>query len=153
MTIDRNTLVFFDASCLIAAVGSPSGGAGFLLSLCSKGYLKAVVSQPVLLEAQRNIQNKLGSEVLRRFYTLLVIIPFFLAPLPNKAELLRLEKFVNRKDVHVIAAALEAQVLFILTLDKGLLSEINRSNLGVQALTPGDFIKNTLPNHIDYPLE
>ena len=153
MTIDRNTLVFFDASCLIAAVGSPAGGSGFLLSLCSRGYLRAVVSHPVLLEAQRNIQNKLGGEVLRRFYTLLIIIPFFLAPLPNKAELLRLEKLVNRKDVHVIASALEVQVLFILTLDKELISEINRSNLGVQALTPGDFIKTVLPKHVDYPLE
>jgi predicted nucleic acid-binding protein len=153
MTIDRNTLVFFDASCLIAAVGSPAGGSGFLLSLCSRGYLRAVVSHPVLLEAQRNIQNKLGGEVLRRFYTLLIIIPFFLAPLPNKAKLLRLEKLVNRKDVHVIASALEVQVLFILTLDKELISEINRSNLGVQALTPGDFIKTVLPKHVDYPLE
>ena len=82
-----------------------------------------------------------------------IIIPFFLAPLPNKAELLRLEKLVNRKDVHVIASALEVQVLFILTLDKELISEINRSNLGVQALTPGDFIKTVLPKHVDYPLE
>jgi hypothetical protein len=50
-TIDRHTLLFLDASPLIAAAGSPAGGPGFLLSLCARGYLKAAVSQPVLLEA------------------------------------------------------------------------------------------------------
>jgi hypothetical protein len=62
MTIDRNTLLFFDSTCLIAAAGSPSGGSGFLLSLCARGFLKTAVSQPVLLEAQRNIQENLGTK-------------------------------------------------------------------------------------------
>src|SRR5215216_2102135 len=107
MIIDRNTLVFFDSSCLIAAAGSPSGGSGFLLSLCARGYLKAAVSQPVLLEAQNNIQEKLGDEVLTRYHNFLAIVPFSLAALPDKAELKRLGKLINKKDVHVVAAALE----------------------------------------------
>jgi len=86
MTIDRDTLLFFDASCLIAAAGSPSGGSGFLLSLCARGYLKATISQPVLLEAQRNIQKKLGDNALKRFFALLAVVPFSLASLPEEAE-------------------------------------------------------------------
>jgi hypothetical protein len=43
MTIDQTTPIFFDASCLIAAAGSPTGGSGFLLSLCEKGHLQAVI--------------------------------------------------------------------------------------------------------------
>lgn len=54
MNIDRNTLLFFDASCLIAAAGSPTGGSGFLLALCARGLLRAACSQPVLVEAERN---------------------------------------------------------------------------------------------------
>ena len=149
MTIDRNALVFFDASCLIAAAGSSSGGAGFLLSLCAKGYLKAAVSQPVLLEAQRNTQAKLGHEAIKRFYDLLAVVPFSLAALPEKAE--RLEKMINRKDVHVLAAALEVHAPFLLALDKGLVLEVNNVNVGIQALSPGEFIKTVLPNHVDYP--
>ena len=84
MTIDRNTLIFFDASCLIAAAGSPSGGSGFLLALCLRRLIRGAVSQPVLLEAQRNIQRKLGEEELNSFYRLLVLIPFILAPVPLK---------------------------------------------------------------------
>ena len=151
MTIDGNTLVFFDSSCLITAAGSPSGGAGFLLSLCAKGYLKAALSQPVLLEAQRNIQAKLGHEAIKRFYDLLAVVPFSLASLPEKAELKRLGKIINRKDVHVVAAALEVHAPFLLALDKGLVLEVNKVNLGIRALSPGEFIKTILPNHVDYP--
>jgi predicted nucleic acid-binding protein len=151
MIIDRSTLVFFDSSCLIAAAGNPTGGSGFLLLLCSRGFLKAAVSQPVLLEAQMNIQRKLGDQALKHFYNLLTIVPFLLASLPGEAELSRFEKLVNRKDVHVIAAALEVQAPFLLALDKGLVLEVNQANLGVQALSPADFIKSILPLHANYP--
>jgi predicted nucleic acid-binding protein len=151
MTIDRDTLLFFDASCLIAAAGSPTGGSGFLLSLCARGFLKAAVSQMVLLEAQRNIQTKLGSEAIRRFYNLLAIVPFYLVSLPGRPDLDRLVNLVNKKDVHVIASALEVHAPFLLTLDNGLIVEINQANLGVLALTPGDFIKTGLTKHLDYP--
>jgi predicted nucleic acid-binding protein len=150
MIIDRNTLIFLDASCLIAAAGSPSGGSGFLLSLCAKSYLKAAVSQPVLLEAQSNIQAKLGDEAIKRYHNLLAIIPFSLASLPDRAELKRLGKLINKKDVHVVGAALEVHAPFLLALDKGLVLEVNKVNLGIQALSPGDFIKTVLPNHEDY---
>jgi predicted nucleic acid-binding protein len=151
MTIDRNTLVFFDSSCLIAAAGSPSGGSGFLLSLCARDFLQAAVSQPVLLEAQRNIQSKLGEESIRRYFNLLAVVPFSLASMPDKTELKRLGKIINRKDVHVVAATLEIHARYLLALDKGLVLEVNRADLGIQALSPGDFIKTILPNHTDYP--
>jgi len=60
MTIDRTTLLFFDASCLIAAAGSLSGGSGFLLALCQRGLLRGAISQPVLLETERNLLKKRG---------------------------------------------------------------------------------------------
>ena len=151
MAIDRNTLLFFDSSCLISAAGSPTGGSGFLLSLCARGYLKAAVSQPVLLETQRNIQLKLGDKAVRTFYNFLAIVPFSLAPLPDKDDFARLEKLVNKKDVHVVAAALEINAPFLLTLDKGLVLEANRAHLGIQAFSPGEFIKIVLPNHVDFP--
>jgi predicted nucleic acid-binding protein len=151
MTIDRNTLLFFDASCLIAAAGSPAGGSGFLLSLCARGFLKAAVSQMVLLEAQRNIQTKLGDDANRHFYNLLAIVPFSLASVPDRPKLERLVKFINKKDVHVIASALEVQAHFLLALDNKLILEINSAKFSVLALAPGDFIKTVLPNHMDYP--
>lgn len=151
MKIDRNTAVFFDASCLIAASGSPSGGSGFLLSLCAKGFLQGVVSQPVLIEAQRNITSKLGSEALNTFFRLLAVVPLTLTQIPAGSELKVYETLVNPKDAHVVAAAEVNQVPFILTLDKRLAAQINQTNLPVKALTPGEFIKSILIHHTDYP--
>jgi len=153
MTINRSTLVFFDASCLIAGAGSPSGGSGFLLSLCARGFLRAAVSQPVLLEAQRNIQNKLGEDALSRFYNFLAVVPFILVPVTEKEELRDYYKDINQKDIHVLAAANAVHSPFLITLDKGLLLEVARADLNITALTPSDFIKKILPTHVDYPTD
>ena len=151
MKIDRYTILFFDSSCLIAASGSPSGGSGFLLSLCARKILKGAISQPVLLEAQRNIQGKLGNSALNEFFKLLSMTPLILASLPGAPELLRIGQLVNAKDAHVVAAAIEADTQFLLTLDKKLIEQVNGAGLELSALTPGDFIKSALPFHTDYP--
>jgi hypothetical protein len=49
-----------------------------------------------------------------------------------------------------VAAALEVQAPFLLALDKGLVLEVNKANLGIDALSPGNFIKTILPDHVDY---
>jgi predicted nucleic acid-binding protein len=151
MNIDRNTSLFFDASCLIAAAGSPSGGSGFLLSLCARRTLKGVVSRPVLLEAQRNIQAKLGNEAINTFYRLLVVVPFTLAPIPTKSDLEKFENIVSAKDAHVVAVAVAINAPFLITLDKRLALQVNQAILTVKGLSPGEFIKVVLPNHPDYP--
>ncbi len=152
MIIDRNTLLFFDSSCIIAAAGSPGGGSAFLLSLCARGYLTAAISQPVLLEAQSNIQAKLGDEAAQRFYNLLAIIPFILAPIPQSRKIHQtyLDKGINQKDIHVILAAVEVRAPFLLTLDKRFTHETNNAQIGIIALSPGDFIKTVLPQHTAY---
>lgn len=151
MTIDHTTLLFFDASCLIAATGSPSGGSGFLLSLCAQGRLKAAVSQPVLLEAERNIRAKLGPEALDTYHRLVVLTPMTIVPLPSQTEQRQYRKIVGEKDEHVVAAALVAEAHFLLTLDKGLENRVNEANLPIRALSPGTFIKTVLIQHVDYP--
>jgi predicted nucleic acid-binding protein len=151
MTINRGTLLFFDASCLIAAAGSSSGGSGFLLSLCERGLLRGAVSQPVLLEAERNVREKMGFDALERYRSLIVLTPLVLSPLPPRRVVSRHEGLVGQKDAHVLAAALAAQASFLLTLDRRLAERVNQANLGIRALSPGDFIKTELPRHGDYP--
>jgi predicted nucleic acid-binding protein len=148
MTIDRTTLIFFDAACLIAAAGSPTGGSGFLLSLCAKGYLQAVVSNYVLTEATRNIQARMKAGAWTNYQTLLTVVPFVMAPVPAPLPTL---PPINAKDVHVVAAAIATSVAYLLTLDKGLLAEANLAQLTFPTLVPGDFIKTVLPTHVAYP--
>ncbi|MEJ2263032.1 MAG: hypothetical protein P8X95_06275 [Anaerolineales bacterium] len=80
-----------------------------------------------------------------------MLFPFWLASIPEKPELERFEQLVNRKDVHVVAAAKAIDADFLLALDKALILEINRADLEIKALTPGRFIKEVLPSHVDYP--
>lgn len=151
MIVDQDTLLFFDASCLIAAAGSPSGGSGFLLSLCARGLLQGVVSQPVLLEAERNIAGKLGIEVLNTFHRLIVLTPMTVVPTPSKSERRSYQAVVGEKDDHVVAASVAAKAAFLLTLDKRLEARVNDANLPIRAISPGEFMKTVLPSHVDYP--
>jgi predicted nucleic acid-binding protein len=148
MTIDHTTLLFFDASCLVAAAGSPNGGSGFLLSLCARGYLRGVVSPYVLLETERNIQARIDLGAVHTYHNFVATIPYLVASIPSP---LPDYPTVNAKDVHVVAAAVFASVAYLLTLDKRLLVEINTAKLSFPALTPGDFIKSVLPSHTEYP--
>jgi predicted nucleic acid-binding protein len=134
--VDRNTLLFFDTSCLIAASGSPSGGSSLLLSLCARGFLRAAVSQPVLLEAERNIAGKLGAEALSAYHRLVELTPMAVVPLPLEPERRVYRATVGEKDEHVVAAAVSASADFLLTLDKRLKDRRRRSTDRRDHLTP-----------------
>ncbi len=60
--------LFLDASVLIAAAGSEQGGSSLILAICRENQAQAVGSRIVLLEAERNIREKLGGDALLRYY-------------------------------------------------------------------------------------
>ena len=84
MTLTRNSLLFFDATCLIAAAGSPTGGSGFLVSVCQAGFLKACSSPSVLVEAERNITAKLPPVALATYHLQLAATPIILVSTPPR---------------------------------------------------------------------
>jgi len=149
MSINAQTPIFFETSCLVAAAGSPTGGSTFLLSLCQRGFLNLFVSAPVLLEAQRNVLEQLGAEALDRFHRLVMVTPLSVVPL-SQQQLDRYQGAVNDKDLHVLAGAKAAQAPYLLTLDQPLIREVNQADLAVTALKPGDFIQRVLTTHPDY---
>jgi predicted nucleic acid-binding protein len=153
MSIDRATLLFFDASCLIAASGSPTGGSAFLLALCLRELLRAAVSEPVLVEAERNIRLKLGADALAAYHHLLDVTPLIIAPIPPMPEIewRRFAGIAGEKDAHVMAAATAVGAAYILTLDKLLEARINDSGLRTVAISPKRFIQTLLPTHPEFP--
>lgn len=54
---------------------------------------------------------------------------------------------INRKDEHVVAAALEVRADFLLTLDQPLAEEIERCAVDIQVRSPGAFIRLDLVTH------
>lgn len=145
--VDRTTRVLFDASCLIAAAASPTGGSGFLWSLVERQLLRAVVSQAILIEVETNLARKFTPLMLARHRTQLVAGAPEMAVIPRLDVSPRRYPSINAKDEHVVAAALESGTPFILTLDRPLGAEINEALLSVLALSPGAFISTRLPSH------
>lgn len=112
--------------------------------------MRAVVSQAILYEAERNIQAKRGQVVLRAYHSLLISVPFTVVPVPIVPTVAPWLKFVNAKDAHVVASVLAHGTPYLLTLDQNLVSEIGKANLPFAALTPGLFINDVLVQHTDY---
>jgi predicted nucleic acid-binding protein len=52
-----------------------------------------------------------------------------------------------REDAHVIAAAIEAGANYLITLDRRLIERVTRSDLPLQAKSPGAFIEEDLATH------
>jgi len=121
--IDRSSLLFFDASCLIAAAASPSGGSGFLWSLCERGLLSAAVSLPVPSEVEIDLQAKFPSAAFARHRRSLARVSFVLATVPPLDISPRRYPAINAKDEHVVAAAIATHAEHILTLDQPLAAE------------------------------
>ena len=150
MNVSRDSRVFFDASCVIAAAGSTSGGSAFVLSKCRRGLLLGAISQPVVLEAEGNIAAKLGPEVLSRFHRLLVETPLLVAPVPDSAARESFRLIAGTTDDHVVASAVAVHAPYRLTLDRCLREGINAAALVVRAYTPGEFITGILPAHAEF---
>lgn len=150
MTLAPTTCVLFDASCLFAAAASPEGGSSYTLSVCARGYLQAVVSLDILIEAERNVVAKREANALYRYRGLVEAIPFVVLPSPTE-EAVEPHEGVFFEDAHVVASALAGQCDFLITLDRRLQRRVEQSSLTFTALSPREFLQMVLPTHPEYP--
>jgi predicted nucleic acid-binding protein len=135
--------LFLDANVFIAAAGSPEGGSSFVLELCKRGRFSTICTKLVLLEADRNIYRKLGTEALLRFYRGLAELDPTLEAPPTPEEISACEPIVGEKDAHVLAAALKSGADVLLTLDRRhfMTEKVRDAKLGLRITTPGDFLR------------
>jgi predicted nucleic acid-binding protein len=137
-------VLFLDASILVTAAGSPSGGSSAVLQILARSSVVGAVSMPVLDEARRNVLKKLRPEAGIRLMMLLRVTPMALVSVPLDAP--HRYPMINAKDAHVYAAAEASGATILLTLDRGLIAEVNRLQFGPRAITPGDFLTTVVPN-------
>jgi putative PIN family toxin of toxin-antitoxin system len=108
--------VFFDASVIIAALLSPTGGSSLLLRFIKTGAIVGVTSQTALDEmlAQDSKLNKTRDEIerfiadsglaVRESITLNEIQPY--------------EDLIDKEDAHLIAGAERTHCAYLVSLDK-----------------------------------
>lgn len=138
--------LFFDASTLIAAAGSPDGGSSLVIEFCVQGKAAALVTRLVLREAERNIRDKMGEHALVRFYELLAELGPEVIPPPSSDAIERAAELVADKDAHVLAGAREGRATHLITLDrKHLLPRtVRQGALPMIVCTPGDYLQDLL---------
>jgi len=138
--------VFLDASALIAAGPSPSGGSALVAQVCARGLAQALVTRRVLLQAERNPDAKFPPTALLEFYNLLGRLNPQIVPPPTPAEVQAATLIVPSKDAHVLAAARTGRATHLLTLDRRhfLGQAARESILPIVVCTPGEFLSACL---------
>ena len=144
---EERTLLFLDASVLVAASRSPNGGSAAVLEVCAGRRFRAALSFKVLLETRRNIQQKFGQAELIRFYQQLAAMEPLMVPPPSADRLKLCASVTSEKDAHVLAAALDSRAAYLLTLDRRhfLRPAVHAFAAPMRIATPGEFLQALAP--------
>ena len=134
--------VFIDTNVLIAGVNSVTGASATLLDLCEAGVLQMVVSRQVLIEADRNFTAKFPQWVGRFRQFMHNLAPLMVEdPTPESME--KAATLVDRKDAPILAAAQNANVDFLITLDKRhFLNPKTRQKMMLKVVSPIEFLQS-----------
>ena len=134
--------VFIDTNVLIAGVHSVSGASATILDLCEAQVLQMVVSRQVLIEADRNFGAKFPQLVGRFRQFMHQLAPLMVEdPTPESVE--KAASIVDRKDAPILAAAQNAKVDFLITLDKKhFLNPKTRQKVMLKVVSPIEFLQS-----------
>ena len=134
--------VFIDTNVLIAGVNSVTGASATLLDLCEAGVLQMVVSRQVLIEADRNFTAKFPQWV-GRFRQFMHNLAPLMVEDPTPESIKKAAAIVDRKDAPILAAAQNANVDFLITLDKKhFLNPKTREKMMLKVVSPIEFLQS-----------
>ena len=138
----RKIKVFIDTNVLIAGVNSVTGASATILDLCEAGVLQMVVSQQVLIEADRNFEAKFP-ELVGRFRQFIHNLAPLMVEDPTPASMEKAATLVDRKDAPILAAAQNANADFLITLDKRhFLNPRMRPEVMLKVVSPREFLQS-----------
>jgi predicted nucleic acid-binding protein len=109
--------VFLDTSALLAGLGSSTGASNTILALAEAGLLALVVSEQVLVEAERNLREKLPQAV-PEYERFLAACPLEEVAAPSVEEVVSARGIIHLKDASILAAAKNARVDYLVTLNR-----------------------------------
>ncbi len=133
--------VFLDTSVLLAGLASSRGAAHLILALAEADLVTIVLSEEVLVEVERNLAVKLP-EALPHYRHWLEVSPPEQVPPPSAEAVIRAAEIIQPKDAAILAAAMEAGVDYLVTLDRSHFldnPEVSGQS-GLRIGTPGDFL-------------
>ncbi len=134
--------VFLDTSALIAGIASSKGAARAVLQLAEIELIEVIVSRQVIVEADRNIEQKLP-EMLDEYREFIKLLAPVLVDDPLQNDVRKYFNMINQYDAPILASAVNSGADFLITWDKKHFIGKNihiRSNLKI--VTPGEFLKH-----------
>jgi len=133
--------VFIDTNVLIAGIASVTGASAAVLDLCEAESIQMVISRQVLVEADRNFSSKLPGLVTQFRQFIRNLAPLMVEDPPATA-VERAAALTAQKDASILAAALEAKVDYLITLDKKhFLKHKIKKSIPIEICTPADFLR------------
>lgn len=133
--------IFLDTSALIAGVYSLTGAAHEVLRLCEAGVVRATVSRQVLVEADRNVSQKMPSLLAEYRAFLKQLAPAVMED-PTRESVQQAANVIHHKDAPILAAAMQASVDFLITWNtKHFQKKAVRAYVQFPILTPGEFLE------------
>ena len=134
--------VFIDTNVLIAGVNSVTGASATILDLCEARVLQMVVSRQVLIEADRNFAAKFP-QLVGRFRQFMHNLAPLMVEDPTPESMEKAATIIDRKDAPMLAAAENANVDFLITLDKRhFLNPKTRQKVMLKVVSPIEFLQS-----------
>jgi putative PIN family toxin of toxin-antitoxin system len=133
--------VFLDTSALLAGLASPAGASNMILALAEAELITLVVSEEVLVEAERNLHEKL-SKAIPEYQRFLIACPLEEVATPTAGDIRVVKEIIHPKDAPILTAAMNAQVDYLVTLNrKHFLDDPDVARRsGLRIGTPDDFL-------------
>jgi putative PIN family toxin of toxin-antitoxin system len=137
----RGIKVFIDTNVLIAGIASVTGASATVLDLCEAESIQMVISQQVLVEADRNFSSKLPGLVTQFRQFIRNLAPLMVEDPPATA-VQRAATLIAQKDASILAAALGAKVDYLITPDKKhFLNPKVKKSIPIEICSPADFLR------------
>lgn len=136
----KPTLIFLNASVVLAGMRSPQGGSALVLKWIKKRKIRGLISEIILEEIKRNAP-KIKLDIRQTEKTLEKIFP---CPKPAPSIISVANQSSNVIDVgdaHVLASCQELKPDFLVTLDKKHLLILKEKIKWIKIVTPGELIE------------
>ncbi len=110
--------LFLDSSVILAASGNSQGGSSKIFELALKGRVVLFTSRLAIMEAERNIREKLPLAAFTRFQLVFATYPLTIVNEPSEVFEKKVGKFIYRKDAAILAAAINSKTDYLLTFNR-----------------------------------
>jgi len=138
----RRWRVFLDTSALIVGIVSATGAAREVLRLCEASVVELMVSRQVLIEADRNLSEKLPAFV-SDFRDWMSLLSPVLIEDSSKKEVAHAVQIIHANDAPILAAAMNAEADYLITWNTRHFQKPSvMKAVRFKIVTPGEFLQD-----------